>query len=261
MTKNLPKISLITPTLNQSKFIKQTIISVLSQKYPNLEYIVIDGGSTDDTVKILKSFGNKLKWISEKDKGQSSAINKGLKIATGEMLGYLNSDDYLEKNALWKVSEYFSDNKDAYWLTGKCRIVDQKGKEVRKFITIYKNIFLKYLRFKPIFYIIQFISQPATFWRKDVVKKIGVFDESLYYSMDYEYWLRIWKTYKLHFLNDYLACYRIHSFSKTVTNPKGQFDEEYSVVSRYTRNPLIGLLHRFHIKLALFVYQLLKRRN
>ncbi len=256
MTKDLPKISLITPTLNQGKFIKQTIQSVLSQNYPNLEYLIIDGGSTDETKEILESYGNKLIWISEKDKGQSEAINKGLKTVTGEILGYLNSDDYLEKNALVKVGEFFTQNNNAYWLTGKCYTVDENGRETRKLITSYKNLFLKYLRSKWLFYIVQFISQPATFWRREVTKKIGLFDKSLHYSMDYDYWLRIWQKYKPYYLDDYLAYYRVHQRSKAIISPETQFKVEFDIIRRYTNSKIILSVHKFHSLLALLIYRL-----
>lgn len=255
MPRSLPKISLITPTLNQAQFIRQTIRSILSQKYPKLEYIIIDGGSTDSTVGILKSYRDKIIWVSEKDEGQSDAINKGLKMATGDIVAYLNSDDYLEERSLWKIGEYFSQNKKAYWLTGKCKIVDKDNKEIRVLISLYKNFFLKYLSHINLLYIVQFVSQPATFWRREILKKVGFFDKSLFYSMDYDYWLRLMKYYKLYFLDTYIASYRIHQTSKTVANPIKQFAEEYLVMTRYTQNPLIKTLHKLHNYLALLIYK------
>lgn len=255
MIKNLPKISLITPTLNQGKFIRDAIQSVLSQNYPNLEYIVIDGGSTDHTVDILKSYGNKLIWISEKDKGQSDAINKGLKMATGEVISYLNSDDYLQPGVLTKIGAFFAGNTQAFWVTGKCYTVDDKGREARKLITLYKNIFLKYLRNRNIFYIVQFISQPSTFWRRSVLDKIGLFDTGLSYDMDYDYWLRIWQKYRLYFLDDYLSSYRVHRASKAVLSPETQFQVEFDIIRRYTDSNVILSLHKLHSLLALLIYR------
>lgn len=261
MIKNLPKISLITPTLNQGKFIRDTIQSVLSQNYPNLEYIVIDGGSTDNTVDILKSYGNKLIWISEKDKGQSDAINKGLKIATGEIISYLNSDDYLQPGVLTKIGTFFANNTEAFWVTGKCYTVDGMGKEVRKLITLYKNIFLKYFRFRNIFYIVQFISQPSTFWRRNLLEQIGLFDTKLSYDMDYDYWLRIWQKNKLYFLDEYLSSYRLHRASKAVISPETQFQVEFDIIHRYTNSKIILLLHKLHCTLALLYYRFFLIKN
>src|SRR4030042_6039451 len=119
MRVNLPKISLITPSYNQAGYIRKTIDSVLMQNYPFLEYVVLDGGSTDETVEILKHYGKKIRWISKRDKGQSEAINKGLRITTGEIVGFINSDDYLESGCLLKVGRYFAKHNKIYWITGK----------------------------------------------------------------------------------------------------------------------------------------------
>lgn len=256
MTKKLPKISVITPTLNQGNFIEKTILSVLSQNYPNLEYIIMDGVSVDNTLSILKKYKKKLIYFSDKDKGQSDAINKGIKISTGEIICYLNSDDYLHPNSLKKVANYFLNNKEICWLTGKCLIVDENGIEVRKIITIYKNLFLKFLRFKGIFTVIQFISQPATFWRKDVIKNVGLFDINLNYDMDYDYWLRIWQKYPLYFLDDYLASYRVHGNAKALLSPETQFRIQYHIALKYQKNKLIRLLHLIHAQISLYIYKL-----
>src|SRR5688500_4533124 len=118
-----PKISIITPSLNQGDFIEQTILSVLSQDYPNLEYLVVDGGSSDATLGVLAKYAGKVTWISEADKGQTDAINKGLRRATGSIVGYLNADDLLLPGTLNKIGEVFSDHPQARWATGTCRIV------------------------------------------------------------------------------------------------------------------------------------------
>ena len=255
MVKNLPKISVITPSYNQAKYITQTIQSVISQNYPNLEYIIMDGGSTDGTIDILRKYEKQLIWFSEKDKGQSHALNKGLKRISGDIIGYLNSDDYLEKDVLYKVGEFFLRSKNAYWLTGKCKIVDKDGVEVRKFATFYKNLFLKYLRKGTINKIVQYISQPATFFRREVIERIGYFDESLTYDMDYDYWLRMWSKYKLYFLDEYSASYRVHSASKAVISPETQFRIEYNIVRQYTDSRIILALHKIHSNLALLFYR------
>ena len=258
MTRRLPKISLITPTFNQSQFIKQTIQSVLTQQYPNLEYIVMDGGSTDGTKEILNRYSTHLKWYSEKDRGQSHALNKALKMLSGDIIGYVNSDDYLLPGALKKTADFFVKNDDAYWVTGKCRIVDENEDEVRKIVTAYKNMFLKYFRNLNTNLIVQFISQPATFWRRAVLEKIGYFDEKLYYNMDYDYWLRMWQKYKLYFIDSYLASYRIHKNSKAMMSPVKQFQIEYELSAKYTSNKFIRNLHRIHQYLSLIGYKIIR---
>ncbi len=251
-----PKISIITPSFNQAKFIRITIDSVLSQNYPNLEYIVMDGGSTDGTIEILKSYGKRITWYFQKDKGQSDALNRGFKMVTGEIIGFINSDDFLEENALIKISEYFNHHKDAFWLTGKCRVVDEKGEEVRRLITKYKNLFLKIFRSKKILLIVNYISQPSTFWRKEAFEKCGYFDVDLHYSMDYDFWLRMSRLYKLYYIDCYLACYRVHDSSKAVTSPEKQFRAEYDIVKRYSNNGLVRLIHKIHSATAVILYRL-----
>lgn len=257
MIRRFPKISLITPAFNQAQFINQTIQSVLTQQYPNLEYIVMDGGSTDKTIEILHKYGQNLKWFSEKDRGQSHALNKALKMVSGDIIGYVNSDDYLLPGSLNKIADFFVKSHNAYWVTGKCRIIDENEHEVRKIVTAYKNIFLKYFRNMNANLIVQFISQPATFWRRGICEKIGYFDEKLYYDMDYDYWLRMWPKYKLYFTDSYLASYRIHKDSKAMMSPFKQFQIEYELAGKYTSNKLILMLHKIHQHLSLIGYKII----
>ena len=184
------KISIITPSYNQAEFIERTIQSILNQSYSNFEYIIMDGGSTDGTIEILKKYSNKIIWKSEKDNGQSDAINKGLKIATGDIVAYLNSDDTYELNALQKVADFFIKNPDKKWVYGKCKIINEKDQEIRKPITAYKNWLLKKYSYKKLL-TENFISQPATFWKKELHNEFGYFNESESLCMDYEFWLRI----------------------------------------------------------------------
>lgn len=259
----LPKISIITPSLNQAGFIEQTIQSVLSQGYPKLEYIVMDGGSTDHTLEILRQYDNQLIWNSEKDRGQSHALNKGLALSTGEIIGFINSDDCLEPGALLKVGDFFATHTEADWLTGKCRTVDEQGYEIRKIVTYYKNILLMFKSYK-ILLVVDYISQPATFWRKKIIDEIGNFDESNHYTMDYEYWLRIGSQYKLYAHKDYLACFRVHSASKSFSSANEQFeqfDSQLAIASRYTSSRVLLGLQAFHNRLIIFFYKYLLSRS
>lgn len=249
----LPRISIITPSYNQGGFIRETIESVLNQEYPNLEYIVIDGGSTDSTKSILKEYGNKVDWISEKDRGQSHAINKGLQKATGEIVGFINSDDLLEPGALYKVGKFFSENKKAKWLTGKCRTIDPTGKEIRKGITLYKNVWL-HLKSKNILFVINYISQPSTFWHREVLETVGYFDERWEYSMDYDYWLRMCNYYGLDFINSYLASFRVHPQSKAGASANAQFDGALEILKSHTSSSIIIGLHKLHDDIIVFLY-------
>ena len=201
------KISIITPSYNQGEYIDQTIESVLSQQGDfELEYIIVDGKSTDNSLDIIKKWtikDNRLKWISEADNGQSEAINKGLKMVTGDIVAYLNSDDTYKENALNEVVNYFK-NSDKKWVLAKCKIINKQNQEIRKLITKYKNYFLKRYSYNKLL-AENFISQPAVFWKKDLLGEIGYINEDEHYCMDYEYWLRIGKKYQPGFINKYLS--------------------------------------------------------
>jgi glycosyltransferase involved in cell wall biosynthesis len=255
-----PKISLITPSLNQGKFIEETIQSVLSQNYPNLEYIVMDGGSSDNTLSVLERYSTRLKWVSEKDNGQTDAINKGMRMVNGDILAYLNADDLLLPGTLLRVAQLFTENPETMWLTGQCLIIDEGNREIRKLITAYKNLWLR-LRHPSILLITDYISQPATFWRASVIHAVGHMDDRLHYTMDYDYWLRLYSNYPPLFVPEYLAAFKIHPQSKTTsTGHKDVFiEEELSVIRRYTNSRILLQLHIFHRSLMTLVYSLLNR--
>lgn len=181
---NSPLITIITPSLNQGEFIRQTIDSVLSQRYPNLEYWVIDGGSSDDTIDILKSYGNKIHWISEKDHGQADAINKGFKLAKGEIIAWVNSDDFYAPGSIKKAVDYFLANPNIDCLYGDMNFVDHEGKQPKVCTYLSDFSLLRLLKYC-------YICQPSTFFRRNVVKRLGPLDTRYQYVFDYDYWLRI----------------------------------------------------------------------
>ena len=255
-----PKISLITPSLNQGRFIEATIESVLSQDYPNLEYIVMDGGSSDNTLQVLARYSGQLKWVSEKDDGQTNAINKGLRMASGEILAYLNADDIYLPGTLLRVARLFMERPEVMWVTGQCHIIDEDNQEVRKLITAYKNFWLRFAH-PSMLLVTDYISQPATFWRSKILDEFGYPDESLHYAMDYEYWLRLYSKYPPLFIPEYLAAFKIHPHSKTTTTGhKDVFiDEERTAIQRHTNSRLMLTLHDFHRWLMTSVYAVINR--
>jgi glycosyltransferase involved in cell wall biosynthesis len=257
---NYPKISLVTPSLNQGRFIEGTIQSILSQNYPNLEYLVMDGGSTDNTLDVLKRYSNQLKWVSEKDTGQTNAINKGLRMASGEILAYLNADDLLLPGTLLKVAQLFMEHPKVMWVTGQCRIIDEDNHEIRRLITAYKNLWL-HISHPSILLITDYISQPSTFWRANVMSELGYLDESLHYVMDYEYWLRLYSKYPPMFIPEYLAAFKIHRQSKTTsTGHKNVFiEEERTIIQRHTNSRSLMMLHDLHRLLMTSTYSLINR--
>ncbi len=257
MASSLPKISIVTPSYNQAGFIEETILSVLDQNYPNLEYWVFDGGSTDGTVEILRKYEGRLHWVSRKDRGQSDALNQGFRQARGEILAYLNSDDRYEPGALLKVGDFMRSHPKAYWLTGKCRIIDANGIEIRQPITLYKNFWLFFRNYK-ILLILDYVSQPATFWHREVIQKIGIFDESVHFSMDYDYSLRAGQFYKLWVIDDYLASFRIHPAAKS-DQIIDYFNADYAMAQRYAPSRALQRLHRLHNAVITRTYTLMRK--
>lgn len=226
----IPRISIITPSFNQAKYIEQTIVSVLSQSYPNLEYIIIDGGSTDQSVDIIRKYQSRLAyWVSEMDHGQAHAINKGLQRATGDIIAYLNSDDYYLPGALARVADYAVRYPDAELIHGRCRVVDERGNKVDErcgSISRYEEI----VDLWDVWWKRRNFVQPEVFWTKRIAEKIGSFREDLFWVMDYDYWLRI-----LHaggvvgFVDAELAAFRLQPNQKS-TQPKRTAEELLEVV-------------------------------
>lgn len=235
----LPMISIITPSFNQKIFIEQTIISVQRQKYPKYEHIIVDGGSTDGTISILKRYDKTIKWVSEPDKGQADAINKGMRMAKGEILAYINSDDTYEDGALLAVGEYFYQNPRVKFVYGKGKYIDKNG----RYLEDYPNAVVDK---RTLFYECN-VCQPTSFWRRDLWEQVGEFDPSRQMVMDYEYWMRVQKIYKMKFLNSYLANYRLHTDSKTVSKRKYVYKEAIAVSARHYKrvsyNWIVGYMY------------------
>ena len=229
------KISIITPCLNAGRFIERTLCSVLNQDGDfDLEYIVVDGGSTDRTIEIVRRYENRLHWISEKDRGWASALNKGLKLARGEIVACLNSDDLYRPDSLRKVSDFFV-RSHSQWLFGKCDIIDENDRPIRGWVTTYKNFYLRRYSYNRLL-AENFISEPATFWRKSLIDEIGFFDEDETENIapDYDYWLRIGRKHDPQYLDEYLASFRSRKDSLSGSRYKQLFSHEFRVARRYS---------------------------
>lgn len=231
----MTKISIIIPCLNADKFIEETIQSVLSQDYPDFELIVADGGSDDGTLEVLKKYDKRLTWKSEKDNCKTDAINKGLKLASGDVVAYICADDVYEKDCFKKVADFFENNPDTRWIYGKCKVIDKEGLEIRKLITWYKNFWQRRYSYNKLL-VLDFIAQPAVFWRRELSDEIGLFDVNALLCMDYEYWLRAGIKYDPGFIDDYLAGFRQHSQSESSVDFEGAARETLSFARRYARS-------------------------
>ncbi len=204
-----PRISIITPSFQQASFIGETIDSVLSQGYPNFEYIIIDGGSTDGSVEIIKKYEKHLAfWVSEKDRGQTHAINKGLQRASGSILAYLNSDDYYLPGALERVAKAFLTDPGLDLVHGRCRIVDEAGNKTGEHFGSIDR-FEQIIDLWGVWWNRRQFVQPEVFWSRRIMERVGPFREDLYFVMDYDYWTRILRAGgKVGGIDAEVACFR-----------------------------------------------------
>jgi glycosyltransferase involved in cell wall biosynthesis len=208
----VPKISIVTPSYNQARFLERTMLSVLEQPYPNLEYIVIDGGSNDGSVEIIRKFKKKLAyWVSEKDEGQTDAVNKGFARAGGEIFAWLNSDDTYQSDILSQVTAFFERHPDAAAVYSNTNFIDEQDRVIGRFPAAQTdNIKLKrgFVH----------IPQQACFFRADLWRKVGPLDPSFFFAMDYDLWVRLSREGHLVYLPDRTwANFRLHSDAKTIT--------------------------------------------
>ncbi|MBI2691022.1 MAG: glycosyltransferase [Solirubrobacterales bacterium] len=221
-----PSLTVVTPTYNADATIRETLSSIQSQGYPALEHIVVDGGSTDGTVELLaeEAEAGRLRYISEPDRGLSDAFNKGVAMATGDWIAWLNADDTYEPGALAVVGAALAGENGAEWAVGRCKIMGGSGEESRKAVTAYKNFLLK--RFSLRLYLTNnFVSSPATFVRRTVLDEIGALDERFKYSADYDLWLRLARRSNPVYIDADVARFRMADDSLSITGFEEQFVE------------------------------------
>jgi glycosyltransferase involved in cell wall biosynthesis len=249
------KISVITPSFNQAQFIERTIRSVLEQHLSFLmEYIVVDGGSTDATLAILDKYKGRLKCLSERDRGQSDAVNKGIAMASGEIIGWLNSDDVYLPRTLQRVVDLFEANPARQWLFGKCLMIDKDDRPARSWITAYKDYSCRHFSYANLL-TENFISQPAVFFRKAAFLNTGPLDLDQHYAMDYDLWLRMSRLGYPLFVDEYLASFRIQGASKSLSNFRRLFVEQYEIQKKYDQRWYILFIHRVKIQTILLIYR------
>ncbi|HKC23704.1 MAG TPA: glycosyltransferase family 2 protein [Thermoanaerobaculia bacterium] len=229
MADSPPTISLVTPSLDQARYIRATIDSVLGQGYAGLDYFIQDGGSTDGTLEILAEYAGRVPYVSEPDRGQADAINRGLARASGEVLGYLNSDDLLLPGALAAVGDTFASDPDLVFVYGRAIYIDAEGRRLGPYLTRpYDAGALASFCF---------VAQPAAFFRRRVWEEIGPFDASLHHTMDYDFWLRLASRYppeRVRYIDRELAAARLHPDAKTVAGWGRALEEILDLVKRRT---------------------------
>lgn len=244
-SNNYPKISIITPSFNYGDYLEQTIRSVLLQNYPNLEYIIIDGGSTDDTINIIKQYEPWVSyWVSETDSGQSEAINKGIRRATGEWIAWINADDIYFPDTLKTIASIIKENKTTSWVVGSTVFIDNDFNEIGNFQTkLYstrsgdkayqKRSWLDYVCYRRAGIN---LPQPSSFWKLEVVVKAGYLDESLHFAMDRELYGRLaMQGLSPYILDKPLACFRVHPGQKT-SSLSSCLKEERKIVKKLMRS-------------------------
>ena len=233
MNQNLPKISVITPSYNQGIYIEETIQSVLNQNYPNLEYIIIDGGSNDSTVEVIKKYESKIDfWVSEKDKGQADAINRGFAKATGDILCWLNSDDYFFPETLKYVASQLNIEKKEI-LFGEVDHIFEPDKAVK-----HSNVKNKFDNYNLELY--DFIIQPGSFWTKKVWESTGVVDEKLHFVFDWEWFLRAKKNNtEFKYSNKVMSMYRVHDAHKTSNGGEKRQKEIEYILKKYSGDKIL----------------------
>ncbi len=254
---NLPLVSIITPSFNQAQYLEKTIQSVLGQDYPNIEYIIVDGGSKDGSVDVIKKYEGRITWwVSEQDKGQTDAINKGFNRARGEILAWLNSDDTYNPGAITEAVKYLLENSEVGMVYADCNFINEDDKFIGKFKaaqTDYRRLRQGYVH----------IPQQTMFFRAKYWKDLGPLDPSFYFAMDYDLWTRIAAHAPIQYLPGKIwANFRIHTTSKTNVADVRGWDEMLRVhyrdggsffsliVAKYYLRKIIGPLWKWRIRSA-----------
>ncbi len=223
-----PLVTVVTPSFNQGHFIRATIESVLSQDYPNVEYIIMDGGSTDQTAAIVGEYSSRVRFISERDRGQSHAINKGFKLASGSIVAWLNSDDIFLPGAISAAANAFTEKPDAGAVYGEGFLIDREGKITSRFphtepLNLWRLVYLS-----------DYILQQTVFFRKEAVEAVGYLDEDLHYVMDWDLLIRLGKRYPLEYIPNEMGCLREYAEAKSFAGGIRRADEIRRMLRKHT---------------------------
>jgi glycosyltransferase involved in cell wall biosynthesis len=220
-----PRFSIITPCLNAGETLERALRSVSTQGYADIEHIVVDGGSSDQTLSILEQWPS-VRWISEPDRGLSDALNKGIAMSTGDIIGWLNADDWYLPGALELVANTSVAHPEVEWFTGRCPIVNESGEPMRRVVTAYKNVLLRFFSF-PLYLSHNFVSCPATFVRREAYEAVEPFQLNYGYSMDYDVFLQLARRGNPVVIPRDLAVFVMMEGTKSMTGFEDQFEEHH----------------------------------
>lgn len=253
-----PKISIVIPSFNKGKYIEETLKSIFSQSYDNFEVVVMDGGSEDETLQIIKKYVNKfpekIYLESKKDEGQFSAINRGIKKTSGDIVTFINADDLYLPDAFQNVANVFS--QDYYWYAGGGVIFTEKHSPILDLITWIKNFLLGINNFN-ILLVVNYLMQPSVFISKKAINKFGMFSGNRSFVMEYDMWLRLGRESMPFLIRENLSAFRISPGSITSNMPQKLLEEDEKVVSRFTNNQFIILMHKIINSFRKFIIQII----
>lgn len=247
----MPIISVVTPSFNCADYIRQCIESVLAQNYDNFEHVIIDGASTDGTVEILKQYPH-LRWVSEPDKGEGEALNKALRMARGDIIGWLNADDYYQEGVFRRVAQEINPQQNRHMVYGNTRFIDEKGvfiREKRSAPVIALPLLLRWWRHA------RHPHQPSIFYSRELIRAVGFFNQDLHFSIDYEYWLRAILNYRFFYVDQIFSVARLRADSKSLNTVPGQIQSHWRVGAPYHR--YLSFYGRVKFWSDYHVYQLL----
>jgi glycosyltransferase involved in cell wall biosynthesis len=234
-----PLVSIVTPSLNQGRFIRATIESVLSQNYQPIEYIVMDGGSIDETAAIVKDYASRLTWISEKDRGQSHAINKGFRMAKGSVLAWINSDDLILPDAVRHAVEGLDRHPAAGAVYGEGYLIDQDGKTTGRFPWTEPFDLWK------LTHLLDYILQQTVYFRREAIEQVGFLREDLHYVMDWDVLIRIGRKYGLQYIPEYMGCLREYPEAKSFAGGRARIQEIGELIGRSSPGYRVYALHAY----------------
>ncbi len=237
-----PLVSIVTPSFNQAAYLEETIQSVLGQSYSRIEYIIIDGASTDGSLDVIRKYAGRLAhWVSEQDKGQTEAINKGFTLARGEILAWINSDDTLLPDAVAEAMRYLLSHPQVGLVYGDANYIDEKSRVIGKFPAAQTD--LQKLRRGYVH-----IPQQASFFRKALWDRVGPLDDSFYFAMDYDLWTRLAAISELKYLPRTWANFRLHADAKTIAADDRCWPEMLRVHYREGGSRIAPIVLKYHIR-------------